>query len=127
MPFIVVHFVNSPQAGLQDIPLVLNGEIPTSAAATGGKVGSGNLSLGIPRVVVVGATYDDIWIESLRKEVVAVGKHVLVLKPDLGGGVAPPKPSAEQAKVAAERAVKVLKKLEEEGKLDTEEDTIYLY
>ncbi|XXG95100.1 Aspartate aminotransferase, cytoplasmic [Hypoxylon texense] len=130
--FDVVYFVTSPQAGLADIPAVLKGEIPTSAAAAGSrhKVGSGNLAHGTPRAVVVSGSYDDAFVERLRQEIAAVGKAVPILKLDRSGapaGAAGAKPAAEKTKAVAERAVKVLKKLEDEGKLDGDDDGVYSY
>lgn len=124
---LVVYFVTSPQTGLIEIPLLLKGEVPTSASAPGGtNVGTGNLSIGAPKAIVVGITYDNAWIAAAHKEIAAAGKHIPILKPDVSAGGAAA-PSAEKAKVVAERAVKVLRKLEEEGKLDGGDDGIYSY
>ncbi|KAI4867984.1 hypothetical protein F4820DRAFT_171067 [Hypoxylon rubiginosum] len=130
--FDVVYFATSPQAGLADIPVVLKGEIPTSAAATGNKVGSGNLAHGIPRAVVLSGSYDDAFVERLRKAIAAVGKAVPILKLEhsagaTAGAAGGAKPTADKTKAVAERAVKALKKLEDEGKLDGEDDGVYSY
>ncbi|KAI1765382.1 hypothetical protein GGR53DRAFT_490218 [Hypoxylon sp. FL1150] len=124
--FDVVHFVTSPQAGLADIPIVLRGEIPTSVTG-GNKVGSGNLAHGTPRAVVLSGSYDDAFVERLRKEIAAVGRSVPILKLEHAGAAAQTKPTADQTKAVADRAVKALKKLEDEGKLDGDNDGVYSY
>ncbi|KAI2472446.1 hypothetical protein F4781DRAFT_361814 [Annulohypoxylon bovei var. microspora] len=121
--FEVVYFTTSPQSALTDIPLVLKGEIPTPSS----KVGSGNLAHGTPKAVVVGAqVYDDAWLEAARQELRAAGKRVPFLKPDTtgaqGGGS-----QGDRAQAAAERVAKALRKLEGEGKLDGEDDGVYIY
>ncbi|KAI1775742.1 hypothetical protein F4818DRAFT_386713 [Hypoxylon cercidicola] len=128
--FDVVHFVASPQAGLADIPVVLRREIPTSAATGGAsQVGSGNLAHGIPRAVVLGASYDDAFVERLREATAAGGKPVPILKPEhpAAGSAPATKPAAEKTKAVADRVVKVLRKLEGEGKLDGGDDGVYSY
>ncbi|XDG09898.1 hypothetical protein ABKA04_009513 [Annulohypoxylon sp. FPYF3050] len=125
--FEVVHFSTSPQAALTDIPLVLKGEIPTPAS----KVGSGNLSNGAPKAIVIGAqAYDDAWIEATRQELAASGKKIPFLKPTATGNqghVVGTGSQGERAKVAAERVATALKKLEAEGKLDGNDDGVYVY
>ncbi|KAL7629746.1 hypothetical protein AAE478_001269 [Parahypoxylon ruwenzoriense] len=132
--FEVVYFTDSLTGGLVDIPLVLKGEIPTSASSTTPKVGTGNLVHGIPRAIVVGAPYDDGWIAALGKELSDAGiKPVPVLKPEArpgqahGHAVVKMEPGAVDVKKSAERAVKVLKKLEEEGKLEDGEGGVFVY
>ncbi|KAI6084867.1 hypothetical protein F4821DRAFT_261582 [Hypoxylon rubiginosum] len=125
--FDVVHFVASTQGALADIPVVLKGEIPTSAAVTGSKVGSGNLAHGVPRAVVLSGAYDDAFVDRLHKEIAAAGQPVPILKLDAGAKAAGAKPTAEQTKAVVDRAVKVLKKLEGEGKLDGGDNGIYTY
>ncbi|KAI1099344.1 hypothetical protein F4804DRAFT_349442 [Jackrogersella minutella] len=122
--FEVVFFTTSPQSALADIPLVLKGEIPS-----GGAVGTGDLSHGSPRAVVVGAqAYDDAWVEAARHELRAAGKRVPFLKPDLSAApAAGGQGGGDRAKAVAERVVKALRKLEGEGKLDGEDDGVYVY
>ncbi|KAI1452757.1 hypothetical protein F4805DRAFT_462477 [Annulohypoxylon moriforme] len=125
--FEVVYFATSPQAALTDIPLVLKGEVPTPSS----KVGSGNLVNGPPKAVVIGAqAYDDAWIEAARQELRATGKRVPFLKPDVagaqGGGVGAGS-QGDRAKEAAERVITALKKLEDEGKLEGNDDGVYIY
>ncbi|KAI1383674.1 uncharacterized protein F4822DRAFT_84507 [Hypoxylon trugodes] len=138
----VVYFATSPQSGLTDIPQVLSGQIPTAASVpgtnkigNGTKVGSGNLIHGIPKAIVLGAvTYDDEWIESLRKEI-PDGKQVPVLKREFdssaaavgSGGATPVGSEKGKVEAAAERAIEVLKKLEEEGKLEGGDEGVYDY
>ncbi|KAI2619170.1 hypothetical protein GGR54DRAFT_640104 [Hypoxylon sp. NC1633] len=126
----VIYFVTSAETGIVDIPQVLKGDFLTLGFSSGNKVGTGNATLGVPRaVVVVGGTYEDAWVESLRKEIGSGGKGVPILKPDVSthGEAHGEKPTADSGKVAGERALKVLKKLEEEGKLDSKDDGLYLY
>ncbi|KAI0889541.1 uncharacterized protein GGS22DRAFT_1015 [Annulohypoxylon maeteangense] len=125
--FEVVYFATSPQSAVTDIPLVLKGEIPTPSS----KVGSGNLVHGTPKAVVIGAqVYDDTWIEAVRQELHAAGKQVPFLKPDVtgaqGGGVGAGS-QGDRAKATAERVTTALKKLEGEGKLDGNDDGVYVY
>ncbi|KAI5861584.1 hypothetical protein GGS23DRAFT_598363 [Durotheca rogersii] len=132
----VVHFVSSPKAGLVEIPLVLKGEIPTPAGGGGGggsRVGTGNLALGAPRAVVVGAAYDDAWVASLRKDVAAAGlKAVPVLKPEAEApyGLAPAPRTPDAVRKGAARAARALRQLEADGKLDPaakDEPGVYVY
>ncbi|KAI1373265.1 hypothetical protein F4677DRAFT_448595 [Hypoxylon crocopeplum] len=126
--FEVVYFVSSPQAGLSDIPQVLKGEVLTLAFTGGSKVGTGNVALGAPKAVVVGATYDDAWVEALRKELAAAGKPVPILKAELPDKAAAGEaPTPDKGKEAAVRAIRALKKLEGEGKLDGGDDGVYTY
>ncbi|KAI1413804.1 hypothetical protein F5Y13DRAFT_23609 [Hypoxylon sp. FL1857] len=122
----VVHFSTSPTAALADILTVLKGSIPTSATSST-QVGTGNLSHGAPKAIIIAASlYDDAWIAAARAEVAAAGKHVVFLKPDASSDHAG-KGTADKTKVAAEHAVKVLRKLEGEGKLDGDDDGVYVY
>ncbi|OTB01118.1 hypothetical protein M426DRAFT_224002 [Hypoxylon sp. CI-4A] len=131
--FEVIHFTTTPAAALSEIPLLLKGEIPAAATTTSAsakpKVGTGNLIHGAPKAIVIGApTYDEAFVESARKELAVLGKSVPILKPDSGVGAAKHDgPSAEKAALAAERAVSVLKKLDDEGKLDGDDDGVYVY
>ncbi|OTA97402.1 hypothetical protein M434DRAFT_26706 [Hypoxylon sp. CO27-5] len=127
--FEVIYFTTSPTSALADILTVLKGSIPTSTTSST-LVGSGNLSHGSPKAIIVSAAlYDDVWIEAARQELRAAGQHLAILKPDLSGCVdgSAEKGSADKAKAAAEHAVKVLRKLEDEGKLEGEDDGVYAY
>ncbi|KAI1090298.1 hypothetical protein F5B19DRAFT_494581 [Rostrohypoxylon terebratum] len=125
--FEVVYFATSPQAALNDIPLVLKGEVPTPSS----KVGSGNLANGAPKAIVIGTqAYDDAWIEAARQELAVTGKKIPFLKPNVTGSQGPiagAGSQGERAKVAAERVATALKKLEAEGKLDGNDDGVYVY
>ncbi|KAI0837818.1 hypothetical protein F5Y06DRAFT_64951 [Hypoxylon sp. FL0890] len=130
--FEVIYFTTSPDSALTDIPTVLKGSIPTSTSSST-LVGSGNLSHGTPKAVIISApAYDDLWVVALRQELLQMaGKHVIILKPDASGyadgGAVGDKAAADKAKVAAEHAVKLLNKLDDEGKLDGDEDGEYVY
>ncbi|CAJ2501845.1 Uu.00g046980.m01.CDS01 [Anthostomella pinea] len=123
--FEVVHFVDSPEAGLTDIPALLQGIAPTASAS---KLGTGNFAQ-VPRAIVLGATYDDVWVASLRQAITGGLRKVPLLMPDLSnapavGGVAP---SPAKANQAAGVALRELKKLEVEGKLDGGYDDVFTY
>ncbi|KAI2640854.1 hypothetical protein GGS26DRAFT_180258 [Hypomontagnella submonticulosa] len=127
--FEVVFFTTSPQSSLTAIPQVFAGTIPSSSTGST-KIGTGNLSHGLPKAVVVVAGspatyYDDAWVERARKEISTSGKRVPILKPDNNPGTA--HQQQEKAAAAAERAAKALKKLADEGKLDGEDDGVYHY
>ncbi|KAI0148296.1 hypothetical protein F4776DRAFT_660468 [Hypoxylon sp. NC0597] len=126
--FEVIYFTTSATSALADIQTVLKGSIPTSTSSST-LVGSGNLAHGAPKAIVVSAAlYDDAWVDAARQELRAAGRHVPILKPDLSGCVdGVTAADKAKAKAAAEHAVKVLRKLEDEGKLEGDEDAVYVY
>ncbi|KAI1135072.1 hypothetical protein F5Y05DRAFT_191179 [Hypoxylon sp. FL0543] len=129
--FEVIYFTNSPVTGLAQILAVLEGSIPTSAASST-VVGSGNLSHGAPKAVILSAPdYHDAWVEAARSDIQAAGKRLVILKPDASGyadgGDKAAAADKDKAKAAAGHALKVLRKLEDEGKLDGEDDGVYAY
>ncbi|KAI1497887.1 hypothetical protein F5X99DRAFT_395498 [Biscogniauxia marginata] len=76
--FEVVHFVDSPEAGLSDIPMLVLGNQPFGSVNS---VGTGNLSKR-PLAIIVGATYDDVWIETVRRGLKNLEIKVPILKPN---------------------------------------------
>ncbi|KAI0380403.1 hypothetical protein F5Y04DRAFT_281786 [Hypomontagnella monticulosa] len=125
--FEVVFFTTSPQSSITAIPQILSGTIPSSSTGST-KVGTGNLSHGIPKAVVIvsgspATYYDDAFVDRVRKEIASVGKRVPILKPDNN----PTTTQQEKAGAAADRAAKALKKLADEGKLDGDDDGVYHY
>ncbi|KAI1340274.1 hypothetical protein F5Y15DRAFT_53137 [Xylariaceae sp. FL0016] len=103
----VTKFISSPEEGLAEIPQLMN-----SASSP-------------PQAVVVGATYDDAWIGDLQSKI----PGLTVLKPNVAGGAGSGagQPSAEMAKVAAQRAVGVLNGLKGEGKLGSGAGGVVIY
>ncbi|ORY57755.1 uncharacterized protein BCR38DRAFT_413671 [Pseudomassariella vexata] len=106
--FEVVHFISSPESGQTTIPLLVKGEAPTNSSDN---IGSRNYAVA-SKAVVVGAMYDDAWVENLAKEV-----DVPVLRPErlVGNPTGPPDAAAVQA--VAKRVKEGLQKLVDEGKL----------
>ncbi|KAI0173281.1 hypothetical protein GGR52DRAFT_379864 [Hypoxylon sp. FL1284] len=123
--FEVVYSSTSPEAALPCMVGVLNGETPPGPPGLGrhGKL----RSAGAARAIVLTAGYDDAFVAALRKQL--GGKPVPILKIDAAASAPGPDatPTPEETRALADRALKVLKKLEAEGKLDGADDGLYAY
>ncbi|KAM3549571.1 hypothetical protein ARSEF4850_008777 [Beauveria asiatica] len=119
----VVHFVKMPEAGVKDLPLVLKG-IPPETAASG--VGTGNIADGA-KAVILGGGYDDNDYEVMRKAVdaTALDRRPVWLRNDLR--VAMPPPGPEYGKEVVVRVKNLLNKLEKENSLDAADSNMYWF
>ncbi|KAM3430122.1 hypothetical protein NHJ13734_007883 [Beauveria thailandica] len=119
----VVHFVKTPEAGVKDLPLVLKG-IPPETAASG--VGTGNIADGA-KAVILGGGYDDNDYEVMRKAVdaTALDRRPVWLRNDLR--VAMPPPGPEYGKEVVVRVKNLLNKLEKENSLDAADSNMYWF
>ncbi|KAI0021606.1 hypothetical protein F4780DRAFT_778392 [Xylariomycetidae sp. FL0641] len=107
--FEVTQFHTSPDAALSGITEALSSASP-------------------PAAIVVGATYDDAWIASVKGA--AGSLPVPLLKPDVQGAAAATGgagPGPEMAKMAAQRAKKTLAGLQAEGKLGKGDAGVVMY
>ncbi|KAK8149211.1 hypothetical protein G3M48_007861 [Beauveria asiatica] len=119
----LVHFVKTPEAGVKDLPLVLKG-IPPETAASG--VGTGNIADGA-KAVILGGGYDDNDYEVMRKAVdaTALDRRPVWLRNDLR--VAMPPPGPEYGKEVVVRVKNLLNKLEKENSLDAADSNMYWF
>ncbi|KAM3549575.1 hypothetical protein ARSEF4850_008781 [Beauveria asiatica] len=119
----LVHFVKMPEAGVKDLPLVLKG-IPPETAASG--VGTGNIADGA-KAVILGGGYDDNDYEVMRKAVdaTALDRRPVWLRNDLR--VAMPPPGPEYGKEVVVRVKNLLNKLEKENSLDAADSNMYWF
>jgi hypothetical protein len=116
----VVHVILSPQAGVTDIPLLLSSSAPSAPdssqpEAAGATLGTGNHSQA-PAAVVLGAGYDDAMVEEMMAACKS-SKQVPWLRPDTTKPAPPLGPAYGKALV--ERVKVELKRLADEGKLDS--------
>ncbi|KAF8215627.1 hypothetical protein K438DRAFT_1798993 [Mycena galopus ATCC 62051] len=118
----VIHFTLAAAAN-KEIPLLLKGEVPNPSSSN---LGSGNWSV-FPKAVVFGGAYEDGQIEDLRKLVAeTVGtRRIPWLRVD--SNLPHPPIGPEYAANIIERAKAMLGKLEGEGKLDVEDDSIHFF
>ncbi|KAF8215623.1 hypothetical protein K438DRAFT_1560668 [Mycena galopus ATCC 62051] len=118
----VIHFTLAA-ASTTEIPLLLQGEVPSPSSSN---LGSGNWSV-FPKAIVFGGAYEDGQIEDLRKLVAeTVGtRRIPWLRVD--NNLSHPPIGPEYAALIVERAKAMLSKLEGEGKFDVEDDSIYLF
>lgn len=119
----MVHFVKTPEAGVKDLPLVLMGSEPETAASS---VGTGNIVDGAT-AVILGGGYDDDDYEAMRKAVDAatLERRPVWLRNDLSVDMPPPGP--EYGKAVVVRVKNLLAKLEKEKKLDGSDSSSYWY
>lgn len=115
---IVVHFVQTVEAGKQQIPALLRGEDPGSA---GPNIGSKNYAR-TPVAVLLGAAFDNQGIEELR-EAAKGTKDVPWLRPDTSKPTPPFRPEYRIAMVTKIKCA--MKELEGQGKLDGNGDVIW--
>ncbi|KAI5456010.1 hypothetical protein BGZ63DRAFT_367878 [Mariannaea sp. PMI_226] len=116
----VVHFIISPEAGVEELPQVLQGKLPDSRASS---IGSGNLSNRV-KAVVFGGAYDDDMISSIREAASKVAK-VAWVKQDKTKATPPLGPEYGKAMVSRVRAS--LEELQASGKLDDSEGGMFWY
>ena len=107
----------------KEIPLLLKGEVPSSPSD---QLGSGNWS-GFPKAILFGGGYTDKDIAAVRKAVAEVegARKIPWLRVDSTKPAPPPGPGYGAAIVS--RAKEELRKLEAEGVLDSNDDSIRLF
>ncbi|KAM3464365.1 hypothetical protein NHJ6243_002421 [Beauveria neobassiana] len=119
----LVHFVKTPEAGVKDLPLVLKGSAPETAASS---VGTGNIADGA-KAVILGGGYDDNDYEVMRKAVDAttLERRPVWLRNDLS--VAMPPPGPEYGKAVVVRVKNLLSKLDKENRLNGADSDMYWF
>ncbi|KAI1771001.1 hypothetical protein F4818DRAFT_430846 [Hypoxylon cercidicola] len=109
----VIHFVMTPEAGVAQIPAILQGEqAPPSDSTLGTKDYSKP-----PIAVILGAAFDDAGTEVMMRAAAGI-RPVPWLRPDTTKPAPPLGP--EYGKAMVERIKELLAQLREEGKLDEE-------
>ncbi|KAG9200764.1 hypothetical protein G6514_006620 [Epicoccum nigrum] len=116
--FEVVQFVQTVEAGKQQIPALLRGE---NLGSAGSNIGSKNYER-TPVAVLLGAAFNDQGIEELR-EAAKDTKNVPWLRPDTSKPTPPFGP--EYGKAMVTRIKSAMKELEEQGKLDGNGDIVW--
>ncbi|KAF7347163.1 hypothetical protein MVEN_01470800 [Mycena venus] len=118
----VIHFTLAAEA-TKEIPLLLKGEVPSPSSSS---LGSGNWSV-FPKAILFGGAYKDEMIEDVRGAVAktAETKRIPWLRVD--SNLPHPPLGPEYGAAIVERAKAILGKLEAEGKLDVEDDSIHLF
>lgn len=113
----------TPEAGVDELPLVLQGIAPGSVASN---VGSGNVVKGA-RAVILGGGYDDDNYAMMREAVekARLAQTPVWLRADLS--IPAPPPGPEYGKAVVGRVREVLFKLGQEGKLAGGDDGLYWY
>ena len=120
---LVIHYIDSPEAGVRDLPLLLNKKPPTSQSA--GDVGS-QIYTRPPQAVILGGAYTNDIVETLRKACDGVQPGVPWLKSgvspdDLGKAAAKdPRPLRERVLESATKMKALLIKLVNEGKFGSD-------
>lgn len=119
----LVHFVKTPEAGVKDLPLVLEGSAPETVPSS---VGTGNIATGAT-AVILGGGYDDDDYDVMRKAVDAatLKQRPVWLRNDLS--VVMPPPGPEYGKAIVVRVKKMLVQLEKDKKLDGSDGNVYWY
>ncbi|KAJ3474594.1 hypothetical protein NLG97_g9773 [Lecanicillium saksenae] len=119
----LVHFVKSTEAGVKDLPLVLNGSAPETKAST---VGTGNIAGGAT-AIILGGGYDDGDYDAMRRAVdeAPLERRPVWLRNDLS--VAMPPPGPEYGKAVVVRVKNLLDKLEKQKSLDGSDSKEYWY
>ncbi|KAK6953869.1 hypothetical protein Daesc_003831 [Daldinia eschscholtzii] len=144
--FKVDYVFLSPTAALQDLPFIIKGRVPPRSTSTLDP--AGNADFNPPKAIIfTSPIYDEVFLDATRQILAANKAHLPILKPDWDATTAATAvaaaaatttttgaddtdaaaPDVEDVKQAAERAVKVLKNLDGEGKLDGKDEGIYLY
>ncbi|KAF3004254.1 hypothetical protein E8E13_007844 [Curvularia kusanoi] len=116
--FEVIHFVQTVEAGKQQIPVLLRGGDP---GRIGSNMGSKNYEK-TPVAVLLGGAFNDQDIKELR-EANKGTKEVPWLRPDTTKPAPPPGPEYGKAMVA--RIKETMKELEETNKLDGNGDVVW--
>ncbi|KAI1801137.1 hypothetical protein F4811DRAFT_479083 [Daldinia bambusicola] len=140
-----VYIFLDPTAALNDLPFVIKGTTPPPPSIIDESTAESVHKFSPPKAIIFASPlYDDAFLESARQILAANDAHVPFLKPDWDNAApdahtitatatatstttAAVVPDPQAVKQAAERAAKVLKKLEEEGKLDGGDDGVYAY
>lgn len=119
----MVHFVSSPEAGVAELPLILQGITPKSTAS---KIGSGNIT-GLAKAVILGGAYSESDYQTMKTVVdrAALDHTPVWLRKD-EAKISPP-PGPEYGKHIAARVMELLKQLEEDGKLNGKDGQLYWY
>ncbi|KAJ7360848.1 hypothetical protein DFH08DRAFT_360188 [Mycena albidolilacea] len=118
----VIHFTLAATA-TTEVPILLKGEVPSPSSSN---LGSGNWSA-FPKAIVFGGAYEDSQIEDVRRAVAETDgtKRIPWLRVDRS--LPHPPIGPEYAAVIVDRMKALLGKLEGEGKLDVEDDSIHLF
>lgn len=106
----VIHFIQTVDAGKQQIPALLRGDSPGPSSSS---LGSKNYER-IPTAVLLGAAFDDQSIQELR-EAVKGATNVPWLRPDTSKPAPPP--GSDYGKAMVTRIKEKMKELEERGEL----------
>lgn len=120
---VVVHFIPTTEAGVAELPLILQGVMPTKIENS---AGSGNIA-GLAKAVILGGGYDEAAFQTIKAAVDAAKlqhKPVWLRKDD--GRPSPPF-NADYGRLLSIRVREMLKKLEDEKKLDGSDGGIYLF
>lgn len=125
---LVIHYIDSPEAGVQDLPLLLDLKRPTSQSAGG--VGT-QIYARPPQAVILGGAYTNDIVEKLRKACDGVQRGV----PWLKGGASPddlekaaakdPRPLRERVLDSAFKMKALLIKLLDEDKMGTDGEYVW--
>ena len=114
----VVHFIQTIDAGKQQIPALLRGDNPGSSSSS---LGSKNYER-TPIAVLLGAAFDDQGVQEL-KEAAKGAKSVPWLRPDTSKPTPPPGP--EYGKAMVTRIKEKMKDLEERGELEGNGEVVW--
>ncbi|KAK6969006.1 hypothetical protein R3P38DRAFT_2671605 [Favolaschia claudopus] len=120
----VIHFTFAA-AATKEIPLLLKREVPKDPSSD---LGSGNWDV-FPKALVFGGAYKDEMIEDVRKAVAQTEgvKRIPWLRVDNNKPHPPPETGADYASLIVSRLKAMLMKLEDEGKFDADDDSLYLF
>ncbi|KAI0854055.1 hypothetical protein F5Y00DRAFT_256555 [Daldinia vernicosa] len=141
--FEVVYLSTTPDLALKALPSVLAGQAPAYLAPEDKlkleTAGSGSGSGSSPKAIVIaGPAFDDVFVADAQRLFAAADLHVPFFKKreyvvgtiddddDVVAGVGGVPKTADVEGLAA-RAVKALKKAVEEGKLEGDDDGVYVY
>ncbi|KAK7417422.1 hypothetical protein QQX98_004541 [Neonectria punicea] len=116
----VVHFILTPEAGVKELPQILQG---IALEEKSSNIGSGNLDRGI-KAIVLGGAFDDEGI-TLMKEAASQIKKVAWLRQDTTKPAPPLGP--EYGKEMVRRVKETLGELQESGKLTNGEEGVFWY
>lgn len=122
---LVVHFISSTQAGVSELPLILQGIVPETIASN---VGSGNVA-GLAKAVILGGGYETPDYEAMKAAVdkAALDHRPVWLRKDNEKDKDGPAPGPEYGKYVAGRVRDLLAQLNKEGKLTGKDGELYWY
>lgn len=118
-----MHFIPTPEAGIAELPLVLQGIMPNKIE---NNLGSGNIS-GLAKAVILGGGYDEDSYAAMKN---AVDQASLAHPPvwlRVDASQTPPPMNEDYGRMMAQRLVELLKKLNQEKKLDGSDGGSYVY